>query len=48
MLVVGPRTGHDVRLAFDTSSLRGRRYSESEEKLLDKLRSLTVHKSEPG
>lgn len=38
-LQVGPAQGPDVLLAFEMSSLRGRQYSESELKLLEKLRS---------
>lgn len=45
-LHVGPAEGRDVLLAFEMSSLRGRQYSESEEKLLARLRGVGVRQAE--
>lgn len=45
-LHVGPAEGRDVLLAFGMSSLRGRQYSESEEKLLARLRGVGVRQAE--
>lgn len=39
-LHLGLTEGQDVQLAFEMSSLRGRQYSTSEQKLLEKLRSV--------
>ncbi len=45
-LHVGPAEARDVLLGFEMSSVRGRRYTESEEKLLTKLRGLGLRKAE--
>ncbi len=45
-LQVGPAEGRDILLSFEMSSLRGRRYSESEEKLLATLRGAGVRRTE--